>query len=116
MNTKLVATHVSFAEALTMGSPREGNLAISVFQHGSMEAELYTPDKVDPQTPHTRDEIYLVAQGKGEFFNGEENLVVKQGSFIFVPAGVEHRFENFSDDFAIWVLFYGPEGGETSHD
>jgi len=34
---------------------------------------------------------------------------------LFVPAGVEHRFENFSDDFATWVIFYGPEGGEGSH-
>ena len=25
---------------------------------------------------------------------------------------LEHRFKNFSEDFAIWVLFYGPEGGE----
>ena len=31
-------------------------------------------------------------------------------------AGVEHRFENFSDDFAVWVFFYGPEGGEVDQD
>jgi hypothetical protein len=29
-----------------------------------------------------------------------------------VPAGVVHRFEDFSDDLAVWVVFYGPEGGE----
>jgi hypothetical protein len=29
-----------------------------------------------------------------------------------VAAGVQHRFEEFSDDFATWVIFYGPEGGE----
>jgi hypothetical protein len=27
-------------------------------------------------------------------------------------AGVEHRFEEFNDDLAVWVLFYGPDGGE----
>jgi len=26
---------------------------------------------------------------------------------------MEHRFENFSDDLAVWVFFYGPEGGEA---
>ena len=26
--------------------------------------------------------------------------------------GEAHWFERFSDDFAVWVLFYGPEGGE----
>jgi len=34
--------------------------------------------------------------------------------FLFVPSGVEHHFENFSDDLAVWVIFYGPEGGESS--
>jgi len=29
-----------------------------------------------------------------------------------VAAGVTHRFEEFSDDFGAWVMFYGPEGGE----
>jgi hypothetical protein len=27
---------------------------------------------------------------------------------------VEHRFEEFSDDLAVWVIFYGPEGGEAA--
>ena len=28
-------------------------------------------------------------------------------------AGITHRFEDFSDDLVVWVLFYGPEGGEA---
>jgi mannose-6-phosphate isomerase-like protein (cupin superfamily) len=36
------------------------------------------------------------------------------GDVLFVPAGVEHHFENFTDDLATWVIFYGPEGGETA--
>jgi hypothetical protein len=32
---------------------------------------------------------------------------------LFAAAGVAHRFENFTDDFAVWVFFYGPEGGEA---
>ena len=31
---------------------------------------------------------------------------------VFVPAGQIHRFEDFSSDFVVWVVFYGPEGGE----
>ena len=109
---KNVARHFSFTKALKLGPAPEGNLAIPVFSHGSMEAELYTPEEIDKQTPHSRDEIYFVAKGKGQFFNGEELIKVEEGSFIFVPAGVEHRFENFSKDLAVWVIFYGPEGGE----
>jgi hypothetical protein len=32
---------------------------------------------------------------------------------LFVPAGHEHRFEDFTPDFATWVIFYGPDGGES---
>jgi hypothetical protein len=31
---------------------------------------------------------------------------------LFAAAGVPHRFEDFSGDLTVWVLFYGPEGGE----
>ena len=30
----------------------------------------------------------------------------------FVPARVDHRFEEFTPDFAAWVVFWGPRGGE----
>jgi mannose-6-phosphate isomerase-like protein (cupin superfamily) len=107
------ASHATLKQALTLGPPPEGNLAIPVFSHGSMEAELYIPVDIDPQTPHTRDEIYIVAKGNGQFFNGEDTINVEERSFLFVPAGVEHRFLNFSEDFTVWVIFYGPEGGEA---
>jgi mannose-6-phosphate isomerase-like protein (cupin superfamily) len=51
--------------------------------------------------------------GRGQFRNGGERHPFAQGDVLFVPAGVTHRFEEFSDDFAAWVLFYGPEGGEV---
>ena len=34
------------------------------------------------------------------------------GDALFVPADVEHRFEEFSDDLSMWVVFWGPAGGE----
>jgi len=107
-----VALHRSLDEALALGPPPDDNLAVPVLRHGLTEVELYQPQLVDPQTPHSRDEIYVVARGSGRFFNGEATLDVRQGSLILVPAGVAHRFEQFSDDFAVWVIFYGPEGGE----
>jgi uncharacterized RmlC-like cupin family protein len=42
----------------------------------------------------------------------EEKISCMSGDVLFVRAGVKHKFENFSDDFATWVIFYGPEGGE----
>lgn len=82
------------------------------FKHGSLVVELYKPDKVDRQTPHTRDEVYIIASGTGRFFNAGAYVNFAPCDFLFVPAGAEHRFEDFTDDFSTWVLFYGPEGGE----
>ena len=87
---------------------------LTLFEHGSLAVEIYQPKKVDLQQPHTRDELYVVISGSGEFLNDGERTTFAKGDFLFVPAGVEHRFENFTDDFATWVFFYGPEGGESS--
>jgi len=83
-----------------------------IYQHGSLLLKLFAPHGTDPQRPHTRDEIYLVARGRGWFVNGGAREQFGPGDVLFVPAGVVHRFEDFSDDLALWVVFYGPEGGE----
>jgi len=112
MSSPTGITHVSLADALRKGPPPPGHLAVPIFSHGSLIVELYTPAGRDPQKPHTRDEVYFVTRGKGFFFDGEQSYPVEPGSFLFVPAGHVHRFEDFSSDFAVWVVFYGPEGGE----
>jgi mannose-6-phosphate isomerase-like protein (cupin superfamily) len=105
------AQHLSLDAALAMGPPPAGNLAVPIFSSDHLDVELYQPPRIDPQGPHTRDEVYIVARGEGFFFDGERRFPVDVGSFIFVPAGQQHRFENFSENFAVWVFFYGPEGG-----
>lgn len=86
---------------------------LSVFEHGTLSVEVYKPEKVDLQQPHSRDEVYIIISGKGEFLNDGVRSQVTVGDFLFVPAGIEHRFENFTEDFSTWVIFYGPEGGEN---
>jgi len=103
---------VGFKEALALGPPPPENLAVPVFTHGTLAVELYCPVGEDRQTPHDRDEVYVVARGTGTFFDGAVRSSVEAGAFIFVAAGREHRFEDFSPDFAVWVMFYGPIGGE----
>jgi mannose-6-phosphate isomerase-like protein (cupin superfamily) len=87
-----------------------------LLSHGTLELGYYKPDTVDPQQPHTQDEIYIVQSGSGYFVLGEERQPFAQGEALFVPAGMVHRFEDFSDDFAAWVIFYGPQGGEIEAD
>ena len=91
----------------------DGERFAKVFGQGSVEVEIYAPRGADPQTPHTRDELYVVVSGSGEFVNGPERHHFGPGDVLFVPASVEHRFEDFTDNLVVWVVFYGPEGGEA---
>lgn len=91
---------------------REGVWFSEVLCHGSLSAEVYAPKGEDPQTAHARDEVYVVVSGSGTFYNGKDRHPFAAGDMLFVPAGVDHRFEDFSDDFVTWVIFFGPDGGE----
>lgn len=108
---KLSSSQLSPEHALKV-LKRSGKEFVRVFEHGSLEVEIYKPNKTDKQQPHTRDEIYVVISGSGYFVNGKERHRFEQGQVLFVPAGEVHRFEDFTDDFSTWVFFYGPEGGE----
>jgi mannose-6-phosphate isomerase-like protein (cupin superfamily) len=103
---------LTMAEGLLALEGGDSKFAV-LFEHGSLTVEFYRPVGTDRQTPHTRDEVYVVASGHGSFFCGGSTSLFQTGDFLFVPAGVEHRFVEFSDDFATWVFFYGPEGGEA---
>ncbi len=85
-----------------------------LMQQGSMSLEYFAPDKIDIQTPHKQDELYIIVRGSGFFYRNDQIISFKAGDVLFVPAGMEHHFENFTDDFATWVIFYGPEGGENN--
>ena len=50
--------------------------------------------------------------GSGDFVLASELTQFRAGDALFVPAHAEHRFENFTPDFATWVIFFGPVGGE----
>lgn len=104
---------LTISNALQSLEQEEANFK-ELFAHGSLLVEMYKPEVIDHQEPHTRDEIYVVAKGSGYFINGDHREPFEAGEVLFVPAGVVHRFENFTDDFCAWVLFYGPEGGEKA--
>jgi mannose-6-phosphate isomerase-like protein (cupin superfamily) len=104
----------SVAEALSLLPGAGGERFAKVLEHESLLVEIYAPRGTDPQRPHTRDELYVVVSGGGRFVNGGERHAFEPGDVLFVPAGVVHRFEEFTDDLVVWVVFYGPEGGERA--
>lgn len=100
--------------AAAAGAPiPEGSRSALLMRHGSMTLRYYAPRGTDPQTPHDQDELYIIAHGQGVFFLAGARRPFGPGDVIFAPAGAEHRFEDFSDDFATWVVFYGRTGGEA---
>ncbi|MEP7267259.1 MAG: cupin domain-containing protein [Saprospiraceae bacterium] len=87
---------------------------LELFKHGTLSIEIYKPDETDHQKPHDKDEVYIIISGNGKFINGDEIVEFGAGDFLFVPAGVHHRFIEFSNDFSTWVIFYGPIAGEIN--
>ena len=105
---------ISWRDALQRLPTPAGKRFVTMFEHGSLALELYAPRGSDPQQPHTRDELYVVVAGSGTFVCEGTHTRFETGDALFAPAGATHRFEDFSDDLAVWVMFYGPEVGEAA--
>ena len=105
---------LTVADAISRVPTADGKLFATIFEHGTLLVEIYAPRGVDPQQPHTRDEIYFVAAGSGEYVCGDTRTAFGPTDLLFAAAGMIHRFENFTEDLVVWVLFYGPEGGEAA--
>ncbi len=101
------------ARALVAAAEEEEEQPYAVLlERGSLEVGFYAPRLVDQQAPHDQDEVYIVMSGSGEFMNGGERHEFGPGDALFVPAGVEHCFLDFTSDLEVWVVFFGPRGGE----
>jgi len=74
-----------------------------------LSAGLYVlaPGQPDLQQPHTEDEIYYVVRGAARITVGEEVRDVREGSIVFVAAGVPHRFHDIAEELVLLVAF-GP--------
>ena len=91
----------------------EGERFVAALAHGSMSVELYAPVGTDPQGVHSQDELYFIQAGQGELIIADVRHAFPPGDAFFVAAGVTHRFEHFSKDFATWAVFWGQQGGEA---
>ena len=59
---------IKLADAQNAIPTRDGKLYAELFRHGTLTVEIYAPKGADLQQPHTRDELYIVAAGRGWFF------------------------------------------------
>jgi mannose-6-phosphate isomerase-like protein (cupin superfamily) len=104
---------VSLAEARSRIPGPAGERAVVVLQHGRLDVKLSRPLRPNQQTPHEQDEIYVVVRGRGVLVHDGKRGAFESGDLLFVAAGVDHRFEEFTEDLALWRIFYGPPGAEA---
>jgi mannose-6-phosphate isomerase-like protein (cupin superfamily) len=71
---------------------------------------------VDGQSPHTEDEIYVIARGRATIVTESTSVAVRAGDTIFVPAFEAHRFVDVTDDLAVLVIFAPAEGSRAPSD
>jgi mannose-6-phosphate isomerase-like protein (cupin superfamily) len=76
---------------------RERNMSLGIYR--------LTVGAVDPQSPHSEDEVYVVLKGKAMIVVGEEELAVSPGSIIFVKSQVSHRFHSITEELELLVFF-----------
>jgi mannose-6-phosphate isomerase-like protein (cupin superfamily) len=89
------------ARALEALDRAGGATFVTLFERGSMSVEIYRPRKVDAQTPHEQDELYVVISGSGAFVRDGVSQPFEPGEVLFVGAGVPHRFEGLGDDLQL---------------
>jgi mannose-6-phosphate isomerase-like protein (cupin superfamily) len=80
-----------------------------------LSAGIYVIDAggVDPQSPHTEDELYYVVAGRGVVTVGDETRPIVPGSTIFVAATVPHHFHDIAQRLELLVVF-GPAEGDRA--
>ena len=104
---------IRLAEAQVGVPGPNGERSVSFLRRGTLDVKLAAPARPNEQTPHAQDEVYVVIRGRGVLLHDGKRDPFESGDLVFVAAGTEHRFEDFSDDLVVWVVFYGPRGGEV---
>ncbi len=98
---------ISLSDAVQKLSEEKDKEFVGLAHFADLEIEYYQPDVIDKQNPHLKDEVYVITDGTSEFYANQRTASVAKGDLLFVKAGDEHRFVNFSEDFATWEIFYG---------
>jgi len=95
---------------------RSGRPYLEFLRVDAMSLGLYTlpAGGADLQGPHTEDEAYYVVRGRADFRLAGKVRSVEAGDVLFVPAGMEHRFENIADEITLLVTFAPAECSQTA--
>ncbi len=87
-----------------------GERYLEFFESADLSLGIYrlAAGEMDPQQPHTEDEIYYIVRGRGQISVSDEDRAVRPGSVVFVAAGDVHRFHSIEEDLEMLVVFAPP--------
>lgn len=88
---------------------------LEFFIGDNLSMGLYVLPKgdIDPQVPHTEDEIYYVVSGRAILNVEGEERPVKPGTVIFVETGADHKFHSITENLMLLVVFAPPRGSQA---
>lgn len=94
-------------EQLTRTRAASGDLYLEFLRVPSMSMGVYAlpAGGIDPQSPHTEDEVYYVVSGRARIRVGDEDQPIHAGSIVYVAAGVDHRFHAIEEALTVLVFF-----------
>jgi quercetin dioxygenase-like cupin family protein len=109
-------------EGETVEGPARGPLTFKARGEqtgGSLTAveNVIAPGDGPPLHTHANeDEAWYVLEGTLRFRLGENDATAPQGSFVFVPRGTPHCFQNGGDQPARILVLFTPSGMEAFFD
>jgi mannose-6-phosphate isomerase-like protein (cupin superfamily) len=112
MGESIQSTIIRLMDARRAIPTPEGGHSASLLRRGTLHVKLSQPVPPNEQAPHDQYELYLIVEGSGVLYHDGKRDRFEAGDVMVVGAGVEHRFEDFTPDLSVWVVFYGPIGGE----
>ena len=97
---------------LALARQTAGGYVPAVLRSDLLSVGLYTlaAGAVDDQSPHMEDEVYYTVRGRGTLFAGGVEHPVREGTVLFVPARMEHRFHDIVEELVLVVFWAPPEG------
>jgi cupin 2 domain-containing protein len=97
-------------------SPPEGERFDTILSHRNLVIErILSSSRIQPKEyVQTQDEWVVLIRGEAELALGGKSITLKEGDYLFLPAGVPHRVECASEG-AMWLAVHlHPESGTDS--
>lgn len=101
----LTAAHAFDIEGVKQRLSEVGGYEV-VHSSPGLEIGVYVlvAPEADRQQPHDDDEVYIVLEGAGALDIEGQQVELREGHALFVPAGAEHRFSGY-ESLSLLVIF-----------